>query len=604
MRNRRTDMTAKAISLLMTLGFAATAACTGPSDETAGPADEAAAPAMSDSPGEAPGQDAAPGAEADTRIAQIAYIKASNPDFGDNFGAGSSAIGDDAVSLSADGMTLAVGAPFESSGAAGIDSGQADDSVYGAGAVYVFVPQGDTWVQQAYIKASNPGITDNFGFATALSADGNTLAVSAHFEAGGGTGVGADQNDDSIPQAGAVYLFTRTGTTWAQQAYIKASNTGHIGERLDPDDQPELAGEHFGPVASGEYSYADSYGEVFDDGDQFGAAIALSDDGNVLVATATAEDSGTPGVDSDQNDNSRRSAGAAYVFRREGTTWSQTAYIKPSNPEVDALFGYSVALSADGRRVAVGAYDEDGSPASTNEFQDGLVRGTGAVYVFDFDGETWRQTGYLKASNAERGDSLGVAVVISEDGRTVIATAQDEDGLSTGINNIPGLTTRTTYARRQAPYMRSSSRTAPGPSRRTSRLPIPVRATCSARGSPSAAMAACSWWARSWRTAAPRGSTVFRTMTRRWKQAPCICSPEPAAPGRRKRMSRARIPKFSTNSAVPSASAPTAPCLRWAHTTKTAPPPASGEIRATIRCWRPAPSICFAAEGERGARSE
>ena len=431
MRNHRTDMTTKTLSLLLTLGFALTAACTGP-------ADEAAAPAMNAPGGAGAEQAPAPSAEPGAQIAQIAYIKASNAGFGDNFGAGSSAIGDNAVSFSADGMTLAVGAPFESSGAAGIDAGQADDAVYGAGAVYVFVPQGDTWVQQAYIKASNPGVTDNFGFATALSADGNTLAVSAHFEAGGDTGVDADQSDDSIPQAGAVYVFTRSGTTWTQQSYIKASNTGHIGQRLDSGEQPDLAAEHFGPIASGEYSYEDSYGEMFDDGDQFGAAIALSDNGNVLVVSATAEDSGTPGVNSDQTDNSKRSAGAAYVFRREGTTWGQTAYIKPSNPEVDALFGYSAALSADGSRVAIGGYDEDGSPASTNEFQDGLVRGTGAVYVFDFDGETWHQTGYLKASNAERGDSLGVAVVISDDGKTVIATAQDEDGLSTGINNIPG----------------------------------------------------------------------------------------------------------------------------------------------------------------------
>ena len=435
MRNYRTDMTTKTLSLLLTLGFALAAACTGPADETG-------APAMNDSAGAGSGQvaepSAAPGAEPGAQIAQIAYIKASNTGFGDNFGAGSSAIGDDAVSLSADGMTLAVGAPFESSGGGGIDADQADDAVYGAGAVYVFVPQGDTWVQQAYIKASNPGITDNFGFATALSADGNTLAVSAHFEASGDTGVDADQDDDSIPQAGAVYVFARSGTTWTQQSYIKASNTGHIGQRLDPDEQPDLAAEHFGPIASGEYSYADSYGEMFDDGDQFGAAIALSDDGHKLVVTATAEDSGTPGVNSDQGDNSKRSAGAAYVFEREGDTWTQTAYIKPSNPEVDALFGYSAALSADGRRIAIGGYDEDGSVASTNEFQDGLVRGAGAVYVFDFDGDTWRQTGYLKASNAERGDSLGVAVVISDDGKTVIATAQDEDGLSTGINNIPG----------------------------------------------------------------------------------------------------------------------------------------------------------------------
>ena len=68
-------------------------------------------------------------------LSQVAYIKASNPAFGANFGSGGSAIGDNAVSLSGDGMTLAVGAPFESSSSAGIDGNQADESLFGAGAV-------------------------------------------------------------------------------------------------------------------------------------------------------------------------------------------------------------------------------------------------------------------------------------------------------------------------------------------------------------------------------------------------------------------------------------------------------------------------------------
>ena len=205
-----------------------------------------------------------------------------------------------------------------------------------------------------------------------------------------------------------------------------------------PANAPPLAAENFGNINAGEYSYENSYGEEFDDGDQFGAALALSDDGNKLIVSATAEDSNATGMNGDQLNNSKRSAGAAYVFERKGETWTQTAYLKPTNPEVDALFGYSLAITGDGQRVAIGGYDEDGSPASTNEYQDGLVRGTGAVYVFDFDGDTWDQIGYLKASNAERGDSLGVAVAISDDGKTVIGTAQDEDGLTTGINNIPG----------------------------------------------------------------------------------------------------------------------------------------------------------------------
>ena len=65
----------------------------------------------------------------------------------------------------------------------------------------------------------------------ALSADGNTLAVSAFWEPSNAKGINGNQKDESIPQAGAVYVFTRRGATWTQQAYIKASNTGEAGHR-------------------------------------------------------------------------------------------------------------------------------------------------------------------------------------------------------------------------------------------------------------------------------------------------------------------------------------------------------------------------------------
>ena len=83
-----------------------------------------------------------------------------------------------------------------------------------------------------YAKASNPGLMDRFGRALALSGDGNTLAVGAWFEASAATGINGNQLDDSAPEAGAVYVFVRNGSSWAQQAYIKASNPG--------------AGDHFG----------------------------------------------------------------------------------------------------------------------------------------------------------------------------------------------------------------------------------------------------------------------------------------------------------------------------------------------------------------------
>src|SRR6266853_1123393 len=146
------------------------------------------------------------------------------------------------------------------------------------------------WTQQAYIKASNPCQSCRFGHVVSLSQDGSTLAVSAHFEPSAAKGINGNQNDKSIPQAGAVYVFTRTGTTpsqqtWSQQAYVKASNTGEAGVGNQPGK-----------------------------GDQFGFSIGLSADGNTLAVGAISEDSGAKGINGDQNDNSKQSSGAVYIF--------------------------------------------------------------------------------------------------------------------------------------------------------------------------------------------------------------------------------------------------------------------------------------------------
>ena len=341
-----------------------------------------------------------------TQLRQVAYLKASNTEMGDRFGNGGTLEGH-GVALSGDGNTLAVGAPYESSGAKGINGDQNDNSVYSAGAVYVFTRRNNAWSQQAYIKASNPGQSDKFGYVVSLSQDGNTLAVSAYYEASAAKGINGDQNDNSIPQAGAVYVFTRTGATWSQQAYIKASNTGEAG-----------------------------VGDQLGDGDQFGFSIGLSADGNTLAVGAIGEDSGAKGINGDQNDNSQPGSGAVYVFTRTGTTWSQQAYIKTSNTDAADLFGYSVGLSADGNTLAASAYDEDGSSREINGVQDKGRRGSGAIYVFTRTGATWSQQAYLKASNAENGDSLGYAIAISQDGNTIAGGAADEDCMMPGV--FPG----------------------------------------------------------------------------------------------------------------------------------------------------------------------
>jgi hypothetical protein len=111
------------------------------------------------------------------------------------------------VALSADGNTMAVGAPWEDSNAIGVNGNQAGNSSPASGAVYVFSRSGSTWLQQAYVKASNTEGGDFFGWSVALSADGNTLAVGATNEASNATGIGGDQTNNSASNAGAVYLY-------------------------------------------------------------------------------------------------------------------------------------------------------------------------------------------------------------------------------------------------------------------------------------------------------------------------------------------------------------------------------------------------------------
>jgi hypothetical protein len=338
-------------------------------------------------------------------LTEVQILKASNPNYGDQFGAGGTLLGD-AVVISADGSTLAVGATFEASNSI---SNQEDNSFYGAGAVYVFTNQSGNWIQEAYLKPSNPGITDNFGYAIEISDDGDTLVVSSVFEASSQTGINPDIEDEILPQAGAVYVFTRNAGNWSEEAYIKAPNTGHM-----PDDPMALS-----------------------DGDQFGFAVSINGAGNKLAIAAITEDSGATAVNGDMSDNSTVSAGAVYIYEKSESGWEFSDYLKASNAGGGDLFGYSVSFSQDGNTLAIGGYDEDGSLNGNNDVQDDDVNGMGAVYVFEDQADGWIQTAYLKGSYQERNDSIGVVVDISADGRTLVSAALDEDSMMTGVNPVP-----------------------------------------------------------------------------------------------------------------------------------------------------------------------
>jgi hypothetical protein len=314
-----------------------------------------------------------------TNWVQQAYLKASNAEADDGFG----------YSVAIDGDTVIVGAIYEDSNAVGVNGNQGNNSIANSGAAYVFVRSGTNWTQQAYLKSSNPGADDVFGYNVAICRD--TIVVGSYAEDSSATGVNGNQGSNSATDSGAVYIFVRSGTNWTQQAYLKASNTGA--------------------------------------NDSFGAMVAVS--GDTLIVGAPGESSSASGVNGNQNDNGAGGAGAAYVFVRHGTNWVQQAYLKASNTQAGDGFGYSVAM--DGDTAVVGALYESSNATGVNGNQsNNNALQSGAAYVFVRQGTNWSQQAYLKASNTEAGDEFGASVAVSGD--TVLVAAPREDSSSAGVN--------------------------------------------------------------------------------------------------------------------------------------------------------------------------
>jgi hypothetical protein len=322
-----------------------------------------------------------------------AALTASNAELFDGFGS----------SVAIDGDTIVVGATGEDSAATGVNGvspGPEDNSQSASGATYVFRRSGTSWTQEAYLKASNTGRNDGFGHSVAIS--GDTIAVSAADEDSAATGVNGSspgQDDDSMASAGAVYVFHRSGTSWAQEAYVKASNTGA--------------------------------------GDSFGDSVAVS--GDTLAVGAPGEDSGATGVDGvapGPGDNSKPDSGAAYVFHRTDGAWAQQAYLKASNTGAGDHFGKSVAVWLD--TVVVGAPFEDSGARGINPVSPGPEDETkldsGAAYVFRH-GSTWLQEAYVKSANSDAGDAFGTSVAVAPDTIAVGAPAEDSCFPSTDSDN-------------------------------------------------------------------------------------------------------------------------------------------------------------------------
>jgi hypothetical protein len=312
---------------------------------------------------------------------QQAYLKASNT--GAIVGAGA----EFGCVVSVSGDTAVVGAPFEDGSSSGVNGNQFITGKISAGAAYVFVREGTTWSQQAYVKASNPDQSDEF--ATALSISGDTLVVGAYKESSAATGVNGDESSNIAQRAGAAYVFVRSGSTWSQEAYLKASNS-----------------------------------ETFD---VFGLTVAAS--GDFVVVGAEGEDSVATGINGIQSDNSALFAGAAYVFERSGTTWSQLAYLKGSNTEFVDYFGSAVAVHG-GTVIATAAREDSNATGVNGNQANNDTVDSGAAYVFDMS-FCPPPTAYCTAGTSASGCTASISA-------TGTPSASATSGFVLGAANVEG----------------------------------------------------------------------------------------------------------------------------------------------------------------------
>ena len=223
------------------------------------------------------------------------------------------------LNISEDGSTLIYGYPDEE-------------------CVLIFTKQDDQWVFQAKLTASDAVGSDRFGISVSISSDGSTAIAGAHGKSS---------------FTGAAYVFTRSGSTWTQQQKLTASDG----------------------AAS----------------DWFGYSVSLSADGNTALVGAYTADL------SDKTD-----AGVAYVFTRSGSTWTQQQKLTAGDAATSDAFGRSVSISSDGSTAIVGAYRKS------------LF--TGAAYVFSRSGSTWTQQAKLAASDGAACERFGYRCILSTDG--------------------------------------------------------------------------------------------------------------------------------------------------------------------------------------------
>ena len=313
---------------------------------------------------------------------------------GDAFGAASSV----------DDETILVGAPGN------------DEIASNAGAAYVFIHDdiAGGFVEEAKLLASDGALDDAFGSSVFIHGD---LAI-----------VGAPGNDEAGADAGAAYVFLRTGSSWTQEAKLLGTAANDAaGTSVSMTDTTAIVGApqnangatgngaalvfvRTGTTWSLEDTLTASDGAA---GHGFGQSVTVS--GDLAAAGAPQAVSGAGAT------------GRVYVYERSGTTWTEQASPLDGAAAGDR-YGESVFLW-NSSVLAVGAPGSDDNGAES-----------GVAYTYNRAGSGWNQIRSFEGASA--GDELGASVAYSY--RTVLlgAAGDDDEGPDTGsaqiYANLPG----------------------------------------------------------------------------------------------------------------------------------------------------------------------
>ena len=219
------------------------------------------------------------------------------------------------------------------------------------GAAYVYEKTGDTytWIQK--LTASDGAESDYFGRSVAISGNGDTIIIGAY-------GVDTDNGANS----GSAYVFKHIGSSYSQVQKLTASDGVS--------------------------------------GDCFGYSVAISSDGSTIV------------TGSYRDDDKGSDSGSAYVFKYNGSNYTQVQKLTASDGVSDDFFGFSVAISSDGSTIVIGSHADDDKGTDS-----------GSAYVFKYNGSNYTQVQKLTASDGATGDQFGRPVAISSDGSTIIISS-------------------------------------------------------------------------------------------------------------------------------------------------------------------------------------